>query len=123
MEEASQDGYTIAFGIRNVPDIPKALREAYRVLKPGGRFLCLEFSKVDLPFLDKIYDQYSFHLIPKMGRMIANDEDSYRYLVESIRTFPNPDIFEDMIKEAGFTRVHYRRLSGGVVAMHSGWKI
>ncbi len=119
----SFDIYTIALGIRNVPDIPQALREAYRVLKPGGRFMCLEFSKVDIPIFEKIYEAYSFHAIPKMGKLIAGDEESYQYLVESIRQFPNPDVFEDMISDAGFSRVTYRRQTGGIVALHSGWKI
>jgi demethylmenaquinone methyltransferase / 2-methoxy-6-polyprenyl-1,4-benzoquinol methylase len=117
------DGYTIAFGIRNVPRIPMALEEAYRCLKIGGRFLCLEFAPVDLPVLDKIYDAYSFNLIPAMGRMITGDADSYRYLVESIRKFPAPDVFSGMIRKAGFSRVSSLPLSGGIVNIHSGWKL
>jgi demethylmenaquinone methyltransferase/2-methoxy-6-polyprenyl-1,4-benzoquinol methylase len=117
------DAYTIAFGIRNVPRIDAALREAHRVLKPGGRFLCLEFSKVDLPVLDKIYDAYSFHVIPRLGARVAGDADSYRYLVESIRQFPTPGAFAGMIEAAGFRHVTHRLLSGGIVAIHSGWKI
>jgi demethylmenaquinone methyltransferase/2-methoxy-6-polyprenyl-1,4-benzoquinol methylase len=117
------DAYTIAFGIRNVPRIEKALAEAYRVLKHGGRFLCLEFSRVDLPVLNRFYDAYSFAAIPAMGRVVVGDGAPYRYLVESIRTFPSPDLFAEMIAAAGFARVDYSRLSGGVVAIHSGWKL
>ncbi|HME86061.1 MAG TPA: bifunctional demethylmenaquinone methyltransferase/2-methoxy-6-polyprenyl-1,4-benzoquinol methylase UbiE [Roseiarcus sp.] len=117
------DAYTIAFGIRNVPRIEKALAEAYRVLKHGGRFLCLEFSHVDLPVLDHLYDAYSFAAIPAMGKVIVGDGAPYRYLVESIRTFPSPDLFDEMIAAAGFARVDFTRLSGGVVAIHSGWKL
>jgi len=119
----SFDAYTIAFGIRNVTNIDKALAEAYRILKPGGRFLCLEFSKVDMPLLDKIYDIYSFHLLPKFGEIITGDRKSYQYLVESIRQFPDQELFKDMIEEAGFKRVTYRNMTGGIVALHSGWKI
>ena len=117
------DAYTIAFGIRNVPRIEKALAEAYRVLKHGGHFLCLEFSRVDLPVLDRVYDAYSFAAIPAIGRVVVGDGAPYRYLVESIRTFPSPDLFAEMIAAAGFARVDYTRLSGGVVAIHSGWKL
>jgi len=117
------DAYTIAFGIRNVPRIDLALREAYRVLKPGGRFLCLEFSTVDVPGLDRIYDLFSFKVIPPLGRMITGDADSYQYLVESIRKFPKPGAFAEMIGEAGFSRVTWRSLSGGIVALHSGWRL
>ncbi|GJE44305.1 bifunctional demethylmenaquinone methyltransferase/2-methoxy-6-polyprenyl-1,4-benzoquinol methylase UbiE [Methylobacterium soli] len=120
---ATFDAYTIAFGIRNVPRIDAALAEAHRVLKPGGRFLCLEFSKVDLPLLDKIYDAYSFHVIPRLGARVAGDADSYRYLVESIRQFPTPGAFAGMIEAAGFRHVTHRLLSGGIVAIHSGWKV
>ena len=117
------DAYTIAFGIRNVPDIPAALREAHRVLRRGGRFLCLEFSRVDVPLLDSFYDAYSFNVIPGLGRLITGDSEPYRYLVESIRKFPAPDAFADMITEAGFARASFRPLSGGIVAIHSGWKV
>jgi demethylmenaquinone methyltransferase / 2-methoxy-6-polyprenyl-1,4-benzoquinol methylase len=117
------DAYTIAFGIRNVPRIEKALAEAYRVLKHGGHFLCLEFSRVDLPVLGRVYDAYSFAAIPAMGKVVVGDGAPYRYLVESIRTFPSPELFAEMIAAAGFARVDYTRLSGGVVAIHSGWKL
>ncbi|TYC51878.1 bifunctional demethylmenaquinone methyltransferase/2-methoxy-6-polyprenyl-1,4-benzoquinol methylase UbiE [Rhodobacterales bacterium] len=120
--DASFDAYTIAFGIRNVPDIPKALREARRVLKRGGRFLCLEFSEVDVPLLDKVYDTFSFQAIPTMGRMVTGDGDPYKYLVESIRNFPSQERFAEMIRQAGFERVTYRNYSGGISALHSGWK-
>jgi demethylmenaquinone methyltransferase/2-methoxy-6-polyprenyl-1,4-benzoquinol methylase len=117
------DAYTIAFGIRNVPRIDLALGEAYRVLKPGGRFLCLEFSTVDVPGLDRIYDLFSFKVIPPLGRMITGDPDSYRYLVESIRKFPRPNAFAEMVRDAGFSRVTWQSLSGGIVALHSGWRL
>ncbi|CAN5160291.1 bifunctional demethylmenaquinone methyltransferase/2-methoxy-6-polyprenyl-1,4-benzoquinol methylase UbiE [soil metagenome] len=121
--DKSFDAYTIAFGIRNVPRIPLALSEAYRVLKPGSRFLCLEFSSVDVPGLDKIYDLFSFNVIPQLGRAITGDAESYRYLVESIRQFPKPNAFSDMIRAAGFSRVKYDIMSGGIVALHSGWRL
>ena len=117
------DCYTIAFGIRNVPRIEAALAEAYRVLKTGGRFLCLEFSTVDVPGLDRIYDAFSFNAIPAIGRMVTGDAQPYQYLVESIRQFPDPDLFAEMIAAAGFRRAQFTRLTGGVVAIHSGWKL
>jgi demethylmenaquinone methyltransferase/2-methoxy-6-polyprenyl-1,4-benzoquinol methylase len=122
-EPKTFDGYTVAFGIRNVPRIDQALREAHRVLKPGGRFLCLEFSKVDVPVLDRVYDAYSFNVIPRLGAMVTGDAESYQYLVESIRRFPPPAAFARMIEEAGFRRVTHRSLTAGIVAIHSGWKI
>ncbi|WP_092496568.1 bifunctional demethylmenaquinone methyltransferase/2-methoxy-6-polyprenyl-1,4-benzoquinol methylase UbiE [Faunimonas pinastri] len=121
--DGSFDAYTIAFGIRNVPRIDKALSEAFRVLKRGGRFLCLEFSQVDVPMLDRVYEAYSFRAIPEIGRRVTGDAESYRYLVESIRTFPNQENFAGMIREAGFSRVTYRNMTGGVAAVHSGWKL
>ncbi len=117
------DAVTIAFGIRNVPKIDKALSEAHRVLKPGGRFLCLEFSAVDVAVLDKIYEAYSFNVIPKMGEWVLGDPQPYQYLVESIRKFPNQARFAAMIEAAGFKRVTHRNLSGGIAAMHSSWKL
>jgi demethylmenaquinone methyltransferase/2-methoxy-6-polyprenyl-1,4-benzoquinol methylase len=117
------DGYTIAFGIRNVPRIDRALKEAYRVLKPGGRFLCLEFSSVNVPGLDRLYDLFSFRVIPELGRAVTGDAESYQYLVESIRKFPRPNAFADMIRAAGFSRVGWQSLSGGIVALHSGWRL
>lgn len=117
------DAYTIAFGIRNVPRIEKALAEAYRVLKRGGRFLCLEFSQVDVPGFDKIYDAYSFTAVPALGKVVAGDGEPYRYLVESIRKFPRPDRFAAMIRQAGFGRVMHRPMTGGIVRLHSGWKL
>jgi demethylmenaquinone methyltransferase/2-methoxy-6-polyprenyl-1,4-benzoquinol methylase len=117
------DAVTIAFGIRNVPRIELALAEACRVLRPGGRFLCLEFSTVDLPGLDALYDLYSFNVIPALGRAVTGDAEAYRYLVESIRRFPRPERFATMLREAGFARVSFRRMSGGIVALHSGWRL
>lgn len=117
------DAYTIAFGIRNVTRIGDALKEAYRVLKPGGRFLCLEFSRVDPPLMQQAYDLYSFNVIPRMGQVIAKDRDSYQYLVESIRKFPDQESFAAMIREAGFSRVSWRNQTMGVAAIYSGWRI
>lgn len=121
--DKSFDGYTIAFGIRNVTHIDKALAEARRVLKPGGHFLCLEFSQVDVPLMDKFYDAYSFTVVPAIGKVVTGDGHPYRYLVESIRTFPKQNDFKAMIEDAGFANVSYRNLTGGVVAIHSGWRI
>ncbi|WP_421855562.1 bifunctional demethylmenaquinone methyltransferase/2-methoxy-6-polyprenyl-1,4-benzoquinol methylase UbiE [Oricola sp.] len=122
-DDAGFDSYTIAFGIRNVPDIQKALYEAYRVLRRGGRFLCLEFSEVDLPALERVYETWSFNAIPRIGEMVTGDGEPYRYLVESIRKFPNQQNFVSMIRTAGFGRVAFTNYSGGIVALHSGWKI
>ena len=117
------DAYTIAFGIRNVTHIDKALAEAYRVLKHGGRFFCLEFSTTEWPGFKEVYDAYSHHLVPKLGSAIAGDADSYRYLIESIRRFPTMPEFEGMIREAGFVNTRVEPILGGLVAIHSGWKI
>ena len=117
------DAYTIAFGIRNVPRIDRALAEAYRVLRPGSRFLCLEFSSVDVPGLDRLYDLFSFKVIPPLGRAVTGDADSYQYLVESIRKFPRPGAFAEMIGKSGFSRVNWQSFSGGIVALHSGWRL
>jgi demethylmenaquinone methyltransferase/2-methoxy-6-polyprenyl-1,4-benzoquinol methylase len=121
--DSSFDAATIAFGIRNVPRIDAALAQAHRVLKLGGRFLCLEFSAVDVPGLDALYDLYSFNVIPALGRAVTGDAEAYRYLVESIRRFPRPETFAAMMREAGFARVSFRQLSGGIVALHSGWRL
>jgi demethylmenaquinone methyltransferase/2-methoxy-6-polyprenyl-1,4-benzoquinol methylase len=121
--DRSFDAYTIAFGIRNVPQIDLALKEAFRVLRPGSRFLCLEFSTVDVPGLDRLYELFSFRVIPALGRAITGDAESYQYLVESIRKFPKPNAFADMIRAAGFSRVKWQSLSGGIVALHSGWRL
>ncbi len=117
------DAYTIAFGIRNVTDIPAALKEAHRVLKMGGRFFCLEFSTTEWPGFKEAYDLYSHKLVPQIGKAIANDEDSYRYLIESIRRFPTMPQFEGMIREAGFVNTRVEPIMGGLVAIHSGWKV
>jgi demethylmenaquinone methyltransferase / 2-methoxy-6-polyprenyl-1,4-benzoquinol methylase len=115
--------YTIAFGMRNLTHIDKALAEAFRVLKPGGRFLCLEFSAVETPILDALYDAYSMNAIPALGALVAGDAASYRYLVESIRRFPDQKSFMGMIETAGFERVRYRNLTGGIAAIHSAWRL
>jgi demethylmenaquinone methyltransferase/2-methoxy-6-polyprenyl-1,4-benzoquinol methylase len=120
---ASFDAYTIAFGIRNVTHIAHALSEAHRVLKLGGRFFCLEFSTTEWPGFATIYERYSMHIVPKIGKAVAQDEDSYRYLVESIRRFPPMPVFKTMIEKAGFTQVKAEPILGGLVAIHSGWKV
>ena len=122
-EASSFDAYTISFGIRNVTRIEDAIAEAYRVLKPGGRFLVLEFSQIPNDLMQKLYDLYSFNVIPPMGKAITGDRDSYQYLVESIRRFPPQDRFADMILTAGFEQVKYRNLSMGIATLHSGWKL
>lgn len=119
----SFDAYTIAFGIRNVTHIDRALSEAHRVLKRGGRFFCLEFSTTLWPGFAEIYDAYSHRLVPKLGKILAKDEDSYRYLIESIRRFPDMPTFEGLIRQAGFVRTNVEPMLGGLVAIHSGWKI
>ncbi|SDD91916.1 demethylmenaquinone methyltransferase / 2-methoxy-6-polyprenyl-1,4-benzoquinol methylase [Paracoccus isoporae] len=119
----SFDRYTISFGIRNVTRIPDALSEAFRVLRPGGRLMVLEFSQLPVPAVQWAYDRYSFNVIPAMGQLVANDRDSYQYLVESIRRFPDQEAFAQMIRDAGFERVQYRNLSMGIAALHSGWKL
>jgi len=117
------DAYTIAFGIRNVTDIEAALREAHRVLKRGGRFLCMEFSSSDWPGFANLYDAYSSRIIPRIGKIVTHDEESYRYLVESIRRFPKPKAFKAMVADAGFVRASAEPMLGGLVTIHSGWKI
>ena len=119
----SFDVYTISFGIRNVTRPQEALNEAFRVLKPGGRLMVLEFSQIPNEMMQKVYDLYSFNIIPRMGQMIANDRDSYQYLVESIRKFPDQETFLEMVRAAGFENAKYRNLSMGVACLHSGWKI
>ena len=117
------DVYTISFGIRNVTRPQEALNEAYRVLKPGGRLMVLEFSQIPNDLMQKVYDLYSFNIIPQMGKVIANDRDSYQYLVESIRKFPDQETFLQMVKNAGFGQAKYRNLSMGIACLHSGWKL
>ena len=114
---------TVAFGIRNMPRIEPALAEAHRVLRVGGRFLCLEFSTVDVPGLDALYDLYSFNVIPALGRAVTGDAEAYRYLVESIRRFPRPEAYAELMRAAGFRRVSFQRMTGGIVALHSGWRL
>jgi demethylmenaquinone methyltransferase/2-methoxy-6-polyprenyl-1,4-benzoquinol methylase len=121
--DASFDAYTIAFGIRNVTDVARALAEAHRVLRIGGRFFCLEFSTTEWPGFARLYDAYSMNVVPKLGKAIARDEDSYRYLVESIRRFPPMERFRAMIEKAGFTQTKVEPILGGLVAIHSGWKV
>jgi demethylmenaquinone methyltransferase/2-methoxy-6-polyprenyl-1,4-benzoquinol methylase len=123
LPDKSFDAVTIAFGIRNVPRIEAALAEIHRVLKFGGHFLCLEFSSVDVPGLDRLYDLYSFNVIPQIGRAVTGDAEAYRYLVESIRKFPRPEKFAKIIEAAGLRRVSFQALTGGVVALHSGWRL
>jgi demethylmenaquinone methyltransferase/2-methoxy-6-polyprenyl-1,4-benzoquinol methylase len=121
--DKSFDAYTIAFGIRNVTHIDRALAEAFRVLKIGGRLLCLEFSRCEVPLLDRLYDFHSFEVIPRLGALTAGSAEPYRYLVESIRRFPDQQTFAGMIRDAGFERVSVRNLTGGIAAIHSGWKL
>jgi demethylmenaquinone methyltransferase/2-methoxy-6-polyprenyl-1,4-benzoquinol methylase len=122
-EDASFDVYTISFGIRNVTRPQEALNEAFRVLRPGGRLMVLEFSQIPNELMQKVYDLYSFNIIPRLGQMIANDRDSYQYLVESIRKFPDQETFLGMVRQAGFENAKYRNLSMGIACLHSGWKI
>jgi len=122
LADSSVDAYTIAFCIRNVTDIDQVLREARRVIKPGGRFLCLEFSRVMLPLLDRLYDSYSFRVLPAIGQVVTGNAEAYRYLAESIRRFPPQDRFARMIGAAGFDLVRYHNLSGGIAALHSAWR-
>ena len=121
--DGSFDAYTIVFGIRNVTDIPAALREAHRVLKRGGRFYCMEFSSSDWPGFAKVYEAFAANVIPRIGKAVADDEESYRYLVESIRRFPRPSAFRAMVSDAGFVRAAAEPMLGGLVTIHSGWKI
>jgi demethylmenaquinone methyltransferase/2-methoxy-6-polyprenyl-1,4-benzoquinol methylase len=121
--DGSFDGYTIVFGIRNVTDIPAALSEAHRVLKRGGRFFCMEFSSSDWPGFSKLYEAFASNVIPRIGKVVADDEESYRYLVESIRRFPKPPAFQAMVTEASFVRAAAEPMLGGLVTIHSGWKI
>ena len=120
--DASVDAYTIAFCIRNVTHVERALAEAHRVLKPGGRFMCLEFSRIAVPAVERLYDAYSLRLLPVLGRVVAGDADAYRYLAESIRRFPDQETFATMIADAGLDQVRHRNLSGGIAAIHSAWR-
>jgi len=122
-EDSSFDAYTIVFGIRNVTDIPAALREANRVLKRGGRFFCMEFSSSDWPGFSNLYEAWASNVIPRIGKAVADDEESYRYLVESIRRFPRPNAFKSMVQDAGFIQAAAEPMLGGLVTIHSGWKI
>jgi demethylmenaquinone methyltransferase/2-methoxy-6-polyprenyl-1,4-benzoquinol methylase len=122
-ENASFEAYTIVFGIRNVTDIPAALSEAHRILKRGGRFYCMEFSSSDWPGFSRLYGAWASNVIPRLGKAVADDEDSYRYLVESIRRFPRPAAFRTMVADAGFVRAAAEPMLGGLVTIHSGWKI
>ena len=123
LADRSVDAYTVAFGLRNVSRLDAALAEARRVLRPGGRFLCLEFGRVVLPLLDRLYDRYSFAVLPALGGLVAGDADAYRYLVESIRRFPDQDAFSQRIEGAGLARVRCRNLSGGIAALHTAWRL
>ena len=121
--DASADAVTIAFGLRNVTNRGRALGEMRRILRPGGRFLCLEFSRISVPLLGQLYDRYSFEVVPRIGAIVTRDRDAYRYLVESIRRFPAQDALAELMRAAGMERVSFRNLSGGIVAIHSGWRI
>lgn len=123
LPDKSVDVYTISFGLRNVTHIDEALKEAYRVLKPGGKFFCLEFSKVNTPVLKQFYDLYSFKILPQIGQIVAKDKDSYEYLVESIRQFPEQDDLKRRMQEVGFDQCKWRNLTGGIAAIHSGWRL
>lgn len=123
LSDLTYDVYTIAFGLRNVTDIPAALSEAYRVLRPGGQFLCLEFSQVILPFLRELYEKYSFKIIPKIGQLVAQNEEAYQYLVESIARFPNQETLTSMMQHVGFEHVKHTNLAGGIAALHIGWRV
>jgi demethylmenaquinone methyltransferase/2-methoxy-6-polyprenyl-1,4-benzoquinol methylase len=123
LPDRSVDTVSMAFGLRNCTDKPAVLREIRRVLKPGGRFLCLEFSKLQIPALEKLYDLWSFQALPRIGKLVAGDAESYQYLAESIRTFPDQETLAGMMREAGFARVSVRNLSGGIAAIHTGWRL